>query len=59
MLILAKLFLAMPFIGVRLGIPMLSGKGTGNVAPSFNGSLDFSNGTDANNSQYLTLVAGI
>lgn len=53
------LIFAMPFLGIRVGVPMMSGKGTGNVAPAFNGSLDFSNTSDPNNSQYLTLVAGI
>ena len=52
-MMLAKIiFLAMPFMGIRLGIPMVSGKGTGNVAPAFTPSLNFS---DARNSQYIAM----
>lgn len=45
------IFMAMPFLGVRLGIPMTSGRGS-TSAPAFTPSLNFS---DARNSQYLVL----
>lgn len=52
------LFMAMPFLGIRIGLPMLSGTGSGNVAPSSTPSLNFSDATQNYNTVYLTMGLG-